>query len=44
MRERMEALGGTIRVESRAGAGTHIVAECPAAVPDGAGPRAGKER
>jgi NarL family two-component system sensor histidine kinase LiaS len=44
MRERMEALGGTIRVESRAGAGTRITAECPAAVPDGAEPQAGKER
>jgi NarL family two-component system sensor histidine kinase LiaS len=44
LRERMEALGGTIRVESRAGAGTRITAECPAAVPDGAEPQAGKER
>jgi signal transduction histidine kinase len=44
MRERMAALGGTICVESRAGAGTRLVAACPAVAPDAAGPRAGKER
>ncbi len=32
MRERMEALGGTIEVESKLGEGTHLIAHCPIAV------------
>ncbi|MCC7352891.1 MAG: HAMP domain-containing protein [Anaerolineae bacterium] len=30
MRERVEALGGSLRVESKAGAGTRVVVKCPA--------------
>jgi len=37
MRERIESVGGTWRVESRPGEGTRIVVEVPFAAQDGEG-------